>query len=147
MPFAMFSSKLVLEIIVFDTCYSKSQNILLEENIVLIDGRLSIREDEPVKIVANTITQFNKNVGDAPSGDLKTTIQKPKTLTIDITNISETQKDKLRGAIKFFSGDRNNIAVQVNVNGELKPCGGIYFNEQIFEAFKDIVGENNIGLK
>ena len=51
------------EIIVFDSCYSKSQNILIEDNIVLIDGRLSIREDEPVKIVANTITEFNANIG------------------------------------------------------------------------------------
>ena len=49
------------EIIVFDTCYSKSQNILLEENIVLIEGRLSIREDDDVKIVANNITEFNEN--------------------------------------------------------------------------------------
>jgi DNA polymerase-3 subunit alpha len=49
------------EIIVFDSCYSKAQNILFEENIVLIEGRLSIREDDDVKIVANSITEFNEN--------------------------------------------------------------------------------------
>ena len=132
------------EIIVFDSCYSKSQNILLEENIVLIDGRLSIREDEPVKIVANSITEFNGKKGDRPLFCQTTKMDKPKTLTINITNISEIQKDKLRGAIKFFSGDKNNIAVQVNDNGTLKPCGTIYLNEQILNAFKEIVGEENI---
>ncbi len=135
------------EIIVFDSCYSKSQNILLEENIVLVDGRLSIREDEPVKIVANSITEFNENVWVTPSGNTQTTIQKPKILTLNITNISEIQKDKLRGAIKFFTGDRNNIAIQVNDNGTLKPCGAIYFNEQVLNAFKEIVGEENIEAK
>ena len=51
------------EIIVFDSCYSKSQHILMNENIVLIEGRLSIREDDDVKIVANNIIEFNENVG------------------------------------------------------------------------------------
>lgn len=50
-----------VEIIVFDSCYSKCSDILLEDNIVIIDGRLSIREDEDVKIVANSITKFNEN--------------------------------------------------------------------------------------
>ena len=151
------------EIIVFDSCYSKAQNILLEENIVLIDGRLSIREDEAVKIVANNITEFNENIvggldqpenkniqstkntmGGATYGDPKKI--KPKLLTINITNLSEEQKAKLRGAIRFFSGDRNNIAVQVNIDGELKPCGAIYCNEEILEQFEEIVGKENVKI-
>lgn len=138
------------EIIVFDSCYSKAQNILLDENIVLIDGRLSIREDEPVKIVANNITEFNAdNISNVNvQGSNREVInQKPKVLLLDITNASETQKDKLRGAIRFFSGDRNNIAVQVNMNGEIKPSGAIYCNEEIVEQFKEILGNDNIELK
>lgn len=137
------------EIIVFDSCYSKSQHILLEENIVLIEGRLSIREDDDVKIVANNITEFNidkiestNNVGASIARPQNRS--KPKVLIIDITNASETQKDKLRGAIRFFSGDRNNIAVKVNINGELKPSGAIYCNEEILEQFKEILGEANV---
>ncbi len=142
------------EIIVFDSCYSKAQNILLNENIVLIEGRLSIREDEPVKIVANNITEFNENV--EVGLNRKQEIQKnintpeeaspirPKTLVINITNITEEQKDKLRGAIKFFSGDRNNIAVSVKNGEKLLPCGAIYLNQEILNEFKEIVGEENI---
>lgn len=36
-------------------------------------------------------------------------------IIINITNLSEEQKSKLRGAIKFFSGDRNNIAISVKM--------------------------------
>lgn len=138
------------EIIVFDSCYSKAQNILLDENIVLIDGRLSIREDEPVKIVANSITEFNaENISNSSvqRSNREVINQKPKVLILDITNADEIQKDKLRGAIRFFSGDRNNIAVQVNINGELKPSGAIYCSEEILEQFKEILGNDNVDLR
>lgn len=138
------------EIIVFDSCYSKAQNILLDENIVLIDGRLSIREDEPVKIVANSITEFNaENINNVnvQRSNRELINQKPKVLILDITNADEIQKDKLRGAIRFFSGDRNNIAVQVNINGELKPSGAIYCNEEIVQQFKEILGNDNVELR
>ena len=131
------------EIIVFDSCYSKSQNILLDENIVVIDGRLSIREDEPVKIVANSITEFNENIDVNKNERINT---RPKMLTLNISNADEAQKDKLRGAIRFFAGDKNNIAVQVNDNGVFKPCGAIFINEQILDQFKEILGNKNIEL-
>lgn len=132
------------EIIVFDSCYSRTSNILFEENIVVIEGRLSIREDEDVKIVANTIQELKEDEGD----DKKPTVEnnKPKRLTLDISNIEENTKAKLRGAIKFFSGDKNNIAVEVLNNGENKPCGAIYLNEEILEEFKEILGEERISL-
>jgi len=150
------------EIIVFDSCYSKSQHVLLEENVVLIDGRLSIREDEPVKIVANNITEFNETKGARPLLSQNqysnannvgaddpvrpNNNNRPKILLLNITNASETQKDKLRGAIRFFSGDKNNIAVQVNDNGQIKPCGAIYLNQEILEQFKEVLGEKNVSV-
>ena len=46
------------EIILFESAYQNSSNSLVEENVVMIEGRLSIREDEDVKIIANKITDF-----------------------------------------------------------------------------------------
>ena len=147
------------EIIVFDSCYSKAQNILLEENIVLIEGRLSIREDEDVKIVANSITEFNENttINNAGTGNAFAKRQtangigtnetvRPKMIIINITNLPEEQKSKLRGAIKFFSGDRNNIAISVKNGDKILPCGAIYLTEEILEQFEEIVGKENIEL-
>ena len=142
------------EIIVFDTCYSKSQNVLLEENIVVIDGRLSIREDDDVKIVANTITEFNENTKSSNTGnnnniEVKTNNnvqEKPKHIIINITNLSEEEKAKLRGAIRFFSGDRNNIAISVKQEEKILPCGAIYLTEEILKQFEEIVGKENIIL-
>ncbi len=118
------------EIIIFENCYAQSSNILLNEKIVLIEGRLSIREDEDVKIVANRITEFGQT--------------KKNTLEIDITNLDEETKKKLRGAIKFFSGDKNNTALCVKENDEIKPCGGIYLTQNILNEFEELVGSGRI---
>ena len=117
------------EIIVFEPTYLKSQDILIEENIVAIDGRLSIREDEETKIVARDIKNFEEN--------------KKKLLTLDITNINEEQKSRLRGAIKFFGGEQNNIGVVIKIGEELKPCGAIYLTEEILKVFENIIGKEN----
>ena len=67
-----------------------------------------------------------------------------KILTLDITNSSEEQKAKLRGAIKYFSGEKNNIAVRVLDNGEYKPCGAIYLNDEILKQFEEILGKEKV---
>ena len=117
------------EVIVFENCYQNCSNILMEDNIVLVDGRLSVREDEDTKIVAREIKEFGE--------------QKKKVLILDITNLNDEQKEKLRGAIKFFSGEKNNIPIQI-VNGAKKDmAGGIYLSGTTLEEFKEIAGEEN----
>ncbi len=38
----------------------KSKDYLIEENIVIVDGRLSIREDDATTIIANEIKDFKE---------------------------------------------------------------------------------------
>ena len=125
------------EIIVFENCYQSAVNILMEGSIVLVEGRLSIREDEDVKIVANKIIEFkgeNKNVSKANS------------ITIDITNLSEEQKDKLRGAIRFFAGERNNCRIDIKNGEKVDSAGGVLMSKEILKEFTEIVGEENISV-
>ena len=122
------------EIIVFENCYQMCSNILTDESIVLVEGRLSIREDEDVKIVANKIIEFKGENSGKSSNVLK----------INITNLSEEQKDKLRGAIKFFAGDRNNVRIDIQNGDRVDSAGGVFMNEEILMEFKEIVGEENI---
>ena len=117
------------EIIVFEPTYLKSQDLLIEENIVMIDGRLSIREDDATKIVAREIKNFGES--------------KPKMLILNITNTTEEQKAKLRGAIKFFTGELNNISVAIKIGEDVKSCGAIYLTEDILKVFEEIVGKEN----
>lgn len=131
-----------VELIVFDSVYHKSQSSLIEENVVLVEGRLSIREDEPVKIVASLIKDLNEETTKQIN-----TGNKINCLSINITNLSEDAKDRLRGAIKFFTGDRANVKLEIVQDGETKPCGGIYMTNQILEQFEEIVGKENVEKK
>lgn len=121
------------EIIVFDSCYQNASSLLINDSIVLIEGRLSVREDDEPKIVARSIKEFAE--------------MKRKIFEVDITNLAEEQKEKLKGAIRFFSGDRNNIPMQIK-NGEKVDAirGGIYITPEILIQFQEIVGEQNAKL-
>ena len=136
-----------MEIIIFESCYMKSTSALLEDNIVLVEGRLSVREDDDVKIVANNIINFTDAETVNTSKDNKIQEeQKPKVLTLNIIEATETQKQKLRGAIRYFTGDRNNIRVQIVDQEGTKPCGAIYLTNEILKEFEEILDKENVLL-
>ena len=121
------------EIIVFDSCYQNSSSVLIDENIVVVEGRLSIREDEEPKIVAKTISAFTET--------------KAKVFEVDITEADEEKRNKLKGAIYFFQGDKNNIQLQI-VNGEkVNKAGGIYMTPEILKQFEELLGEGKAVIK
>ena len=121
------------EIICFENCYQSSANILVEDNVVLVEGRLSIREDEETKIVANSIKEFS--------------VAKNKSLNLDITNLEENRKEYLRGALRFFSGEKNNIQVYIK-NGERRDsAGGIFLNDKIIKEFEEILGKEKVKVE
>ena len=76
------------EIIAFENTVINSSKSLIEENIVTVTGRLSIREDDSATIIANDIKEFGE--------------QKQDILSIDITNFSEEQKEKTKKRNKIF---------------------------------------------
>ena len=118
------------EVIVFENCYQNCANILVEDSIILVEGRLSVREDEDTKIVARDIKEFG--------------IQKKKILSINITELDEESKNKLRGAIKFFCGDKNNMPIQI-INGDKKDlAGGIYITDTILSELQELIGKERI---
>ncbi len=131
------------EIIVFENCYQMCSDILMDESIVLVEGRLSIREDEDVKIVANKILPFKENSEKGANSE-KNINKGIKSIEINITNLNEEQKEKLRGAIRFFSGDRNNCRIDIKNGNKVDSAGGVLMNNEILNEFIDIVGEQNV---
>ena len=121
------------EILAFENTYLKSQSSLMEENIVLVKGRLSIRDGEKTTIIANEINDFNE--------------KRSKVLSLDITGVTEETKIKLRGAIKYFNGEMNNIKVQIIDGEKIMPCGAIYCTEEILKVFVDILGKDRVKIE
>ena len=120
-----------VEVIVFDSAYSRCSNLLVNDNVVLVEGRLSLKEDEEPKIVVNNIKDFTSVE--------ETKVRSGNLVKINITDLTDEQKKRLKGAIKFFSGDFVNCRLVVIDNDEEKPCGAVYMTEEILKQFKEIV--------
>ena len=91
-----------------------------------------MKEDSDISIVANSITELKAN--------------KKHELILDITNLDESRKEKLRGAIKFFTGERNNLPVYVKQGEKINSCKAIFATDETLEEFKEIVGIENFNL-
>ena len=120
------------EVIVFENCYAKCSNLLIEDSIVLVEGRLSVREDDSTTIIAREITELKENTS--------------KILNLNITNLPEEQKDKLRGIIKFFIGDKNNIMLQIENGENFAKAGAIYLTDEILVEFEELIGKERVSI-
>ena len=122
-----------VEVIVFESCYQNCSAILLEDSIVQIDGRLSVREDEETKIVAKDIKEF--------------TAKKKKVLNINVTDLDEGLKNRLKGAIKFFNGEKNNIQIQIENEDKFIIAGEIFLNQNTLQEFQELIGVERVTIK
>ena len=92
--------------------------------------------------IEEEFSEFNEN-DEATNNEKIKTIQ---TVIVDITDFDEEQKNKLRGIIKFFSGDRANVKIAVREDGDVKPCGAILMDNKILNIFKELAGDINVEL-
>lgn len=121
-----------VEVLTFENTYLKAKDVLEEENIVLIKGRLSIRDEEKTIIIANEITNFQ--------------IQKVNYLTINITDFDENKKAKLRGLIRSCKGKKDNILFSVKDKDKVLPCGSICITKDILNDFYELFGKENVSM-
>ena len=134
-----------INILVFDRTFELFNNIILEDNKVFIEGKLSIRDDEPTKIIAGNIKELSSISPNESRENIK-----PKSyqkVIVDITNFDEDTKKKLRGFIKFFAGDTANIKIFVKDNEKELPCGTILMNNKILEELYNLVSKENVILE
>ncbi len=98
-----------------------------------MSGRLSIREDEPTKIIASNIREMTA------------TSEEIKKVNVNITDFSENKKEELRQAIRYYSKMSNaETEIEVTINGEIKPCGKIFFNREIEKLFIEKFGKDKV---
>ena len=118
------------EVIVFESVFNRCSYLLEEEKIVLIEGRLSIREDEPTKIIANNITEMIT--------DDENFIED---INVDITDFSEEKKETLRNFIRTYSKLGNaETNISVTIDKEVRNCGKIYIDKEIKGELDKIIG-------
>ena len=132
-----------INILIFDRAFELYNNMIFEDNIVFIEGRLSIRDDEPTKVVVNYIRELD-DVQTETSITQKKSYNK---VIVEISNFDEIKKEKLRGFIKFFAGNSSNIKFFVQEQDKQLSCGTIYLNNRILEELYILAGKENVILE
>lgn len=98
-----------------------------------MNGRLSIKDDDPTKIIAASIKEIiNED-------------EKYNKINVNITEFSENRKESLRKSIRHYSKLENaSTDIEVTINGEVRSCGKIYMDSDVEKEFYRLYGKENI---
>lgn len=131
-----------INLIVFPKTYSGYKNIIVEDSIVKIDGRISVKEDE-ITVIMLKAERFEvcntKVIEDLNNKDLMIEINIPQ-------NKTEYELQLLREFIKEISNRRGNVLVELR-NNNISKTLPMYFDEMIYKKIQNAVGEENIRFK
>lgn len=123
-----------MEVIVFPTTLEKYSKLIIEENIVLIKGRISVKEEEQNKIICEEISPLKK--------------MRVQKVYLRVNNITEDNKDSLMAMLKYFKG---NTPVCLCTDAERKGMildrdYWIAINDIILSELKQRLGEENVKI-
>lgn len=125
-----------MELIVFPTVYEKFSQLLQQESLIIVNGRLSVREDEQPKIIAEEVLP------------IKGLQEKGLYLTLP-EQLPKEDGAALRALLRYFSGATPTFVAKKNENffKKLDRQYWIYVNNVIMEELVNRLGEENVVIK
>jgi DNA polymerase-3 subunit alpha len=138
-----------LEIIVFPTVLAKFENILVDENAVLISGRISIKEEEQPKIICEDVKLLKRNEEAVTNGNSRQARITKLFIRTEASENSTLMASSL-ALMKYFGG--NTPVVFYNENDKQNPTRmvdrkyWVGLNESLLTELKARFGEKNVRL-
>ena len=130
-----------ITVIVFPKTYVQYKAVLFDDNIVKVEGRLNIKEDE-ITISALKLQTLSKHEEDYLVG-----AKERKSLTINIPEgLSDIELKNLREFIKKISNQKGNMKVTIDNKGNQKEFD-MLINERVYKELREMIGEENLSWK
>jgi DNA polymerase III subunit alpha len=123
-----------MEVIIFPNVLARFKDLISRDNVLIISGRVSMKEEEEPKIVADEIMPMTSG----KSKKIKIVISKDR---------YENTAKRLKAFSEYFSG---NFPVEIFIGSESRtPKSDLHieYNKYIVEALGDIVGKENMSLE
>ena len=130
-----------IQVIVFPKTYVQYKPIIYEDNIVKVEGRLNVKEDE-ITVIATKIESYSHRnflLMDSQKLGKKLMIMIPQTL-------SEIELKKLREYIKEITNQKGNQKVCICSNGVEKEFE-MLINERTYQDLLQMIGKDNLKWK
>lgn len=128
-----------VSLIAFPKTYAGYKNVIFEDNIVKVDGRINVREDE-VTVMISRIETYEKRQNDVLIG--LTEKSKKISLTID-NSLGKEKLTELRNFIKLIGNQKTNTELEIT-NKDVTKIVKVYVNEKIYTKLQELAGEKNI---
>jgi DNA polymerase-3 subunit alpha len=135
-----------MEVIVFPSVLRKFAELLVEENIVIINGRVSLREEEEGKIICNEVKPITITKGKEETPESKTGI-----LYLRLSGQEEQPfMDSLMALLQYFKGDTPVVLYNSIGKSYIKLDMNYWINSNSSHLFKELeerLGSDNIRFK
>jgi DNA polymerase-3 subunit alpha len=136
-----------MEVIVFPAVLSRFSGLVMEENVILVNGRISMKEEETPKIIADTILPLKTVLGKEAAA--KNRDNKSRRLYLKINDSENAEfMESLCALLDFFSGS---IPVSVYDSGK-KPIESwrkkysVSLNKSLIDELIERLGEENVKI-
>ncbi len=127
-----------IECIVFSKLYADRINHLKAGNILLIGGRLSLREDREPSVICESIEPNPKNLYKEPS-------HTNKIVCVHIEKSDSKALERIKILTELFSGTTP-LYLQYNGSDSKTAIGKFLLNKEIEKELKNICGKDNISF-
>jgi DNA polymerase-3 subunit alpha len=132
-----------IEVIVFPKTYLKYSSMLQADNVIYVNGQISINDEQEPKIIANTIENVLQN-----SEYEKTPKQKNGKLYLKVSSINSNIVTEIITLLKEYSGETDIVFYDVSEKKYVKATGvKITVNDSILSALKMILGPDAVVFK
>lgn len=130
------------EVVVFPTLYQKYRELLNEDKVLRIKGRLDLKEDDK-KIIAQEIQLFDERVAEKNNVPLYIRLpveRSSKQLIADLQNILQTHPGSCPVYLQLTEGSKV-TTLKLGADFKIKPQGGL------FAELKELLGEGAVFLQ
>ena len=139
-----------MEVIVFPRVLDTFRDALRENAVVVIEGRLSVREDEPSKLMAESISPIEGYNPSRPQANRPNLMRDAaKRLYVRLPSRTCPEYAKVINLLEIFDGDMPVIFYMEDTKQKLAAPRRLYTSGHplFFEELRRIVGEKNVATK
>ena len=145
MAFVKISDSLgEIELIIFPKSYEQYSEHLYKDNVIFAKGTISIKEDEPPKLLVNEITrvlqdtEFNNSSVSKSSGKLY----------LKVNSMQNPIVNEIIKMFKEYKGDSEVIFYDISTKKYVKASGAsVFVTDDILKALRAILGEDAVVFK
>ena len=132
-----------IECIIFSRQYAERIQHLQLGNIILIHGRLSLREDKEPSVVCETIEPNPKNI---MKEEAKPQKKQRKGIFLRLSSRECSQIEKINTLIDIFCGDFPLYAFYSDEN-KYDRIGFVNLNNPLIDELKYLIGDENVVVR